>query len=40
LQAEHFNALANTILTITPEEIMQLAQRYFNPDDFWVVTVG
>ena len=40
LQAEHFHALAQCILTITPEEISQLAQRYFNPEDFWVVTVG
>jgi predicted Zn-dependent peptidase len=40
LQAEHFHALAYTIRSITPEEIMQLAQRYFNPEDFWVVTVG
>jgi predicted Zn-dependent peptidase len=40
LQAEHFHALAQCILTITPEEIRQLAQRYFNPEDFWVVTVG
>jgi zinc protease len=40
LGAEHFNGLVHTILTISPEEIMELARRYFQPEDFWTVTAG
>ncbi len=35
-----FSRLANKINSITPEELQQLACRYLNPDDFWIVTVG
>jgi len=35
-----FSRLVNKINTITPAEIQQLACKYLNPDDFWIVTVG
>lgn len=35
-----FDGLVHTIRTITPEEIQELARRYLQPSDFWVVTVG
>ncbi len=40
LPFETFDALVHTIRTITPEQIKLLAQRYLQPEDFWVVTVG
>jgi predicted Zn-dependent peptidase len=35
-----FSRLVNKINSITPAEIQQLACKYLNPDDFWIVTVG
>ncbi|MCC7503825.1 MAG: insulinase family protein [Saprospiraceae bacterium] len=35
-----FDELAHTIRTITPETLQELANRYLQPEDFWVVTVG
>jgi zinc protease len=35
-----FDELVHTIRAITPEQIQDLARRYLQPDDFWVVTVG
>lgn len=35
-----FERMVETIRTITPDEIQSLARRYFQPSDFWVVTVG
>lgn len=35
-----FNAMTETIRTITPAQLQALAGRYLRPDDFWVVTVG
>jgi predicted Zn-dependent peptidase len=40
LSADQFNSLVHTILNITPEELQELAQRYFQADAFWTVTVG
>lgn len=37
---EKFDALVQTVRQITPEALQQLAARYLQPDDFWVVTVG
>lgn len=35
-----FDELVHTIRTITPETLQELANRYFQEEDFWVVTVG
>lgn len=35
-----FSRLVNKINSITPEEIQNLAFRYLNPEDYWIVTVG
>ncbi|TNE61665.1 MAG: insulinase family protein [Bacteroidetes bacterium] len=40
LPLDAFDALVHTIRTITPAQIQALANRYLQPDDFWVVTVG
>jgi len=40
LPFDAFNGLVQTIRTISPEQIQDLARRYFRPEDFWVVTVG
>jgi len=40
LSFEAFDELVHTIRTITPEQIQDLARRYLQPEDFWVVTVG
>ncbi|MBK8923032.1 MAG: insulinase family protein [Saprospirales bacterium] len=40
LPLDAFDGLVHTIRTITPEQIRELANRYFQPRDFWVVTVG
>ncbi|MBL7783132.1 MAG: insulinase family protein [Saprospiraceae bacterium] len=37
---ESYEALVHTIRHITPDELQQLAQRYLQPKDFWIVTVG
>jgi predicted Zn-dependent peptidase len=37
---ENFDALVQTVRNMTPETLQTLAQRYLQPDDFWVVTVG
>ena len=37
---EQFDHMVETIRTITPPQLQTLAQRYFQPEDFWVVTVG
>lgn len=35
-----FGRLVSKINSITPEEIQNLAIRYLNPEDYWIVTVG
>ncbi len=35
-----FDALIETIRTITPEQLQEMAVRYLQPADFWTVTVG
>ncbi|MCB0638402.1 MAG: insulinase family protein [Lewinella sp.] len=35
-----FAELVSTIQTITPEQLRELAQRYFDPGQMWEVTVG
>lgn len=37
---EQFETMVETIRTITPAQLQTLAQRYLQPEDFWVVTVG
>jgi predicted Zn-dependent peptidase len=37
---ESYEALVHTIRHITPQELQKLAQRYLQPEDFWIVTVG
>ena len=37
---ESYEALVDTLRHITPEKVQELAQRYLQPEDFWVVTVG
>lgn len=37
---ESYEALVHTIRHITPAALQQLAQRYLQPGDFWIVTVG
>ncbi len=37
---EKFEALVQTIRSISAEELQDLAQQYLQPNDFWVVTVG
>ncbi|MFN0034967.1 MAG: M16 family metallopeptidase [Saprospiraceae bacterium] len=37
---EKFEALVQTVRSITPEALQGLAERYLQPKDFWVVTVG
>ena len=37
---ESFSALVETIRTITPEQLQQLARQYLQADDFWTVSVG
>ena len=40
LPLQAFDALVHTIRTITPEQLLELANRYLQPEDFWTVTVG
>lgn len=40
LSEAEFVALAETIRYITPAQLQSLAERYLQPEDFWVVTVG
>ena len=35
-----FERMDRTIRTVTPERLRELAQKYLNPDDMWVLTVG
>lgn len=35
-----FEQLVDTIRSITPAHLQELANRYLQPEDFWVVTVG
>ena len=35
-----FSQLVETIRTITPEQLQELARKYLQPEDFWMVTVG
>lgn len=35
-----FDQMVETIRTITPEQLQDLARRYLRPEDYWVVTVG
>jgi zinc protease len=35
-----YDELVLAIKTITPNDIQTLAQKYFKPEDFWVVTAG
>jgi len=37
---EALDQLIHTIKTITPEELLALAQKYFNPADFWEIIAG
>lgn len=37
---ESFEQLVETIRTITPNQLQELAVRYLQPRDFWTVTVG
>ncbi|MDO8368726.1 MAG: pitrilysin family protein [Saprospiraceae bacterium] len=37
---ENFEALVQSVRSITAEALQSLAQQYFQPKDFWVVTVG
>lgn len=37
---ESYEALVQTIRDITPEALQDLARRYLQPEDFWIVTVG
>lgn len=37
---ESYEALVMTIRHITPAQLQELAQRYLQPQDFWIVTVG
>lgn len=40
LPLQAFDELVHTIRTITPETLQALANRYLQPEDFWIVTVG
>lgn len=40
LPLDAFDGLVHTIRTITPAQLQELAQRYLQPEDFWVVRVG
>lgn len=40
LPFDAFDQIVHTIRTITPGQIQDLARRYLQPEDFWVVTVG
>ncbi len=40
LTSDTFDALVDTIRRITAEQLQHLAERYLQPDDFWVVTAG
>ena len=40
LPLDAFDSLVHTIRTITAEQLQRLANRYLQPEDFWVVTVG
>ena len=35
-----FDGLVDTIRSITPAQLQTLAQRYLQPEDYWIVTVG
>lgn len=35
-----FSQLVETIRTITPGQLQELANKYLKPEDFWIVTVG
>jgi predicted Zn-dependent peptidase len=37
---EHFEALVETVRSISAEALQALANQYLQPKDFWVVTVG
>ncbi|MEL6122299.1 MAG: pitrilysin family protein [Bacteroidota bacterium] len=37
---DNLDALIRSSMTIQPEQVMDTAKRYFNRNDFWVVTVG
>ena len=36
----HFESLVKTIQRISPQELRDLAQKYFRKEDFWELTVG
>ena len=40
LSDAEFGALADTIRHIQPAQLQTLAERYLQPEDFWVVTIG
>ncbi len=40
LPMSYFNDLVKTIQAITPDDLLVLAQRYLNPNDYWEVIVG
>ncbi len=40
LDSSYFSRLSETIKSITPEEIMELAGKYYNIDDLYEVTAG
>ncbi|HMX40797.1 MAG TPA: hypothetical protein PKD78_10735, partial [Saprospiraceae bacterium] len=39
LPLRDFDVLVHTIRSITPDEVQALAQRYLQPEDFWVLEV-
>jgi zinc protease len=40
LDYNYFNRFINTIMTITPDEILKLAEIYYNIDDLYEITAG
>ena len=40
LKTDYYQQLVQTIQTISPTDIMQLAQQYFSTEDFTQVVVG
>jgi zinc protease len=40
LDLNYFVGMMDTIRTITPDEIIKLANTYYKPDDLYEITVG
>jgi zinc protease len=40
LPMDYIETLTRALQTVTPDDIMELSQKYLNPDDYWEVIVG